>query len=123
MRHHKSLILGSALLWAFICVHPRSSAVQSQEPVRVTRQGDFIQHLQWSPDGKKFLFTRIHAGKMGLWTMNEDGTDLKPLLAKAAPPHFDGHWSPDGKQIVFVQDILQGTDGKLQLDVVNSDGS
>src|SRR6185369_6124724 len=58
-----------------------------------------------------------------LWTMNVDGTELKPLLAKAAQPHFDGYWSPDGKQIVFVYDILQGTDGKLQIDVVNADGT
>ena len=53
--------------------------------VRLTKDGDFKQHLQWSPDGKRFLLTRIHAGKMGLWVMNADGSDLKPLLHAAAP--------------------------------------
>jgi TolB protein len=91
--------------------------------VRLTKDGDFKQHLQWSPDGKKFLLTRIHAGKMGLWLMNADGSDFKPLLTPAPnTPHFDGHWSPDSKKIVYVHDILQGTDGKLQINTVNADG-
>jgi len=38
-------------------------------------------------------------------------------------PNFDAHWSPDGKKVVFVLDILQGTDGKLQIDTINSDGT
>src|SRR4051794_39768875 len=81
------------------------------EPVRVTRDGGFKQHLQWSPDGKRFLFTRIHEGRMALWTVNADGGDLKALLPEQKTPHFDGHWSPDSKKIVFVFDVLQGTDG------------
>src|SRR5712691_5942744 len=92
------------------------------EAVRLTRDADFKQHLQWSPDGKKFLFTRIHAGKMALWTMNADGSDTKRLLGQDTP-HFDGHWSPDSKKIVFVLDVLQGTDGKLQINTVNADGT
>src|ERR1700687_1810261 len=61
---------------------------QSPTPTKISSIRDFIQHLQWSPDGKKFLFTRIHAGKMGLWTMDVGGTELKQLLAKHAQPHF-----------------------------------
>ena len=79
---------------------------------RLTHDGDYKQHLAWSPDGKKFLFTRLHRGKMGLWTMNADGTELKRLLS-VDTPHFDGHWSPDSKRILYVYDVLQGTDGKL----------
>ena len=100
-----------------------TSAASGAEPVRVTRDGSFKQHLQWSPDSKKFLLTRIHQGKMGLWTLNADGSDLKPLLAAQTTPHFDGHWSADSKRIVFVLDVLQGTDGKLQINTVNADGS
>src|SRR5437868_548936 len=90
---------------------------------RLTKDGDFKQHLQWSPDGKRFLLTRIHEGKMSLWTLNADGSDFKKLLnGDANTVHFDGHWSPDGKQIVFVLDALKGTDGNLQINTVNADG-
>ena len=60
---------------------------------------------------------------MGLWVMNADGSDLKPLL-KPDPntPHFDGCWSPDGKRVAFVLDLVHGTDGALQIDTVNTDG-
>jgi len=27
---------------------------------RVSKLGDFLQYLSWSPDCKRFLFTRIH---------------------------------------------------------------
>jgi len=100
------------------------SAAAEPAVVRLTRDGGFKQHLSWSPDGKRFLLTRIHEGKMALWTMNADGTEMKPLLQ--AMPNiltFDGHWSPDSKRIVFVLNTLQGTDGKLQINTVNADGS
>src|SRR6266849_6371468 len=93
------------------------------EPTRLTRDGDFKQHLHWSPDGKRFLFTRIYAGKMGLWTMNADGSEVKRLFHHDEGPDFDGHWSPDGKRIDFVYDQLQGTDGKLHLYTINADGT
>jgi TolB protein len=90
-------------------------------PVCVSKiDGDFIQQLSWSPDGKKFLFTRIHKGKVGLWTMNVDGSELKALLPKETMPHFDGHWSADSKRIIFIYDKL---DGKLRIDVINADGT
>jgi TolB protein len=100
---------------------PTVSAAQAIPITRGNR--DFLQHLCWSPDGSKFLVTRIHAGKMGLWTVSRDGKDWKRLLGENEQPHFDGHWSPDGKKIVFVYDVLRGTDGNLQIDVMNADGS
>jgi TolB protein len=97
---------------------------QNPEPACVSKiGGDFLQHLQWSPDGKKFLFTRLQGKTMALWTMNVDGTDLRRLLPNENAPHFDGCWSPDSQKIAFVQDRLKGTDGELQIDVVNADGS
>jgi TolB protein len=102
---------------------PRAAAPPRPRVVRLTHDGTFKQHLCWSPDGKRFLLTRIHRGKMGLWVMNADGTRLKPFLdPDPKTPHFDGHWSPDGKKVVYVLDVLHGTDGKLQINVANSDG-
>src|SRR5207253_901681 len=78
----------------------------TDKPKRLMKMSGYLQHLQWSPDGKKFLFTRSNfGGKMGLWTVNIDGTELTQLLPKAPVPQFDGHWSPDSKRILFVYDI------------------
>src|SRR5438093_6196360 len=118
------LVCGSILRLSsvFICVHLWLIAPQCTgeeiptKLVRLTKDGGFKQHLQWSPDGKRFLMTRIHEGKMALWTMNADGSDLKKFLnPEANTVHFDGHWSSDNKQIVFVLDALKGTDGNLQI--------
>jgi TolB protein len=128
MAIHARCLLGFSLT-VFVSVHlwfhlPPSHAQAQAKPQRVIKLTGFIQHLQWSPDGKKFLFTRSNfGGKMGLWTVNVDGSELTQLLPKAPGPCFDGHWSPDSKQIVFVYDILRGTDGQLQIDVMSADGS
>jgi TolB protein len=113
-----------AALSLLLVLCPEERGGEPPAVVRLTKDGDFKQHLQWSPDGKKLLLTRIHEGKMGLWVLSADGSSLKPLLAPPPDtPHFDGHWSPDGKKVVYVHDTLQGTDGKLQINTVNADGS
>lgn len=99
---------------------PAQSAIQ---PKKLTNNRDFLQHLSWSPDGKHFLVTRIHKGKMGLWTVTADGKEWKQVFPSNKEPHFDGHWFPDSKSIVFVFDKLQGTDGKLQIDTIQPDGN
>ncbi len=99
------------------------ASVAAADPVRVTKDGTFKQHLHWSPDGKRFLLTRIHEGKMALWTMADDGTELKRLLPGHTMPDFDGSWSADGKRIVYVYDTLQNTDGKLQINTCAADGA
>lgn len=109
-------------LLALVAAASPSSCVET-EPVRLTTDGSFKQHLQWSPDGKQLLLTRIHLGKMALWVMATDGSAMKRLLPELDQPHFDGHWSRDGKRIAYVHDQLQGTDGKLSIRTCASDGS
>ncbi len=98
-------------------------ALAAADPARVTADGGFKQHLQWSPDGKAFLLTRIHEGKMAVWTMTAEGKDAKRLLPNHMMPHFDGCWTADGKRIAYVFDELQGTDGKLRIHHCAADGS
>ena len=97
--------------------------VVAGEPSRLTTDGSFKQHLKWSPDGKTLLFTRIRQGKMALWTMPAEGGEMKRLIPEHKEPHFDGHFSSDGKSIVYVYDQLQGTDGKLRINVCAADGT
>jgi TolB protein len=110
-------------LLALLCVPFVPACSLCAEPVRLTTDGSFKQHLQWSPDGKTLLFTRIHEGKMALWTMPADGGEMKRLLPEHKEPHFDGHFSSDGKRIVYVYDNLQGTDGHLRINTCAADGS
>jgi TolB protein len=105
---------------------PRVRADVAAAPtiVRLTHDGSFKQHLHYSPDGERLLFTRIWKGKMALWTMKADGSYLRPLLdPDPKTPHFDGHFSADGKRVAYVHDILQGTDGKLQINTCAADGT
>jgi len=96
-----------------------------QEPQRLAGESPgWKGHLRWSPDGKQFLFTRIHQGRMELAVQPAEGGDAVALV-KPAPglPHFDGHYAPDGQKIAYVHDILQGTDGKLQINACKADGT
>ena len=114
---------------AMICSIVGGAVYQLQEGpsqlVKVTNDGSFKSHLVWSPDGKKLLFTRIHQGKMEICTVKAEKSSEVVALVIPSPntPHFDGHWSADGKSIAYVHDILQGTDGKLQINEVLADGT
>jgi len=55
----------------FLLLLPTAAA--ALEPRPAAQVGDFIQHLSWSPDGKSFLVSRIHKGKLGLWTIGTGG--------------------------------------------------
>ena len=64
------------------------------KPTRLMKLSGFVQHLQWSPDGKKFPFTRGNfGGKMGLWTVHIDGTELTSLLLHQ-PDLISRYFSP-----------------------------
>lgn len=120
----RSLLLCCAALFSLPSCALRARCGENALPVRLTTDGSFKQHLQWSPDGKTLLFTRIHEGKMALWLLPSDGKgEAKRLLPNHTEPHFDGHFSPDGKRIVYVYDKLEGTDGKLRINACAADGS
>jgi Tol biopolymer transport system component len=62
---------------------------------------DYDNLPDWSPDGKKILFTRKHDGNnFDIFTISPDGKELTQLTTM---PTNDAHavWSTDGKQIMW----------------------
>ncbi|MBT9544336.1 MAG: PD40 domain-containing protein [Candidatus Sericytochromatia bacterium] len=79
----------------------RTGANQSVYPVPFP-----VRHIQVSPDGNKLLFTGTDPTQNPirdhLYTINKDGTGLTTLTQGRLGEHYWGKWSPDGSQIVYV---------------------
>ncbi|MEZ4672578.1 MAG: RHS repeat-associated core domain-containing protein [Anaerolineae bacterium] len=80
----------------------------------------------WSPDGSKIVFMSVRTGLNDLHTMNADGSTVQRLstLTNASDnqilyPDFPA-WSPDGGQIAF---RYQALNGKFAIGVLNADGT
>ena len=84
---------------------------------------DGAQYPSWSPDGKKIAYCAGDSLRHDwhVWVMNADGSGKVQLTERRAhggTPQYNmwPSWSPDGKQIVFV-------DPSGNLIVMNADGS
>ena len=90
---------------------------------RLTTDGNFKEHPAWSPDGSLIAFTVYLKGKVGLVAMAPGAAEWKHITPLDENPEREPAWSPDGKRILFVHDSLSGTDGQLELHLMNADGS
>ena len=68
-----------------------------------------------SPDGRTIAYV---VPNQGVWLMNIDGTNRRPLTRDASAPKavLQPSWSPNGKQLVFAG-------GEWSLYVINADGT
>jgi hypothetical protein len=73
---------------------------------------------EWSPDGKKIVFSSHKQGNNDIYVMGADGSNVVKLTTS---PAHDMHpaWAFDGKKILFSSD----RDGNPEIYVMEADGS
>lgn len=59
----------------------------------------FEMQPQFSPDGKRIVFTSDRGGGDNIWTMNVDGSDKQQLTKESFRLLNEPSWSPDGRFI------------------------
>ena len=77
-------------------------------PLRhVTRIGGEVEHLDWSPNGRRIVLTHLTGPwwepAADVWSVKPDGTGLRSI---STTPEFDltPAWSPDGSRVALYSD-------------------
>jgi len=103
---------------------PAATATSCSESVEwqtqaSTRNPQLEQPADWSPDGKRILFTRFYlAGGSDVFVIDVDGSPVR-RLTRAPGEDTAAAWSPDGSKIVFTSERT----GRPQVFVMDADGS
>lgn len=91
-----------------------------------------LNYVQFRPpDGRELLYRALVDNKWGLFRMDADGKNVRPVVPATVPAEMDATfasaaYSADGSRIFFNQytaDASFGDPGCCQLFVVNADGS
>jgi len=75
---------------------------------------------QFSPDGRRVVFTSARSGETQIWLADADGSSPKQLTH--GPGGWRGwpRWSPDGRQIAY--DAAQSESGRFDVWTVDAEG-
>ena len=103
------------------CAMPLAATVVAQpRPLSIPYQftHSVNDSLAFAPDGERYVYIAVVAGREQLFTANADGSDPRQVTHGDAD-HEDPDWSPDGRRIAYVH--MQG-DAQV-IHVMNADGS
>ncbi len=70
------------------------------DALALTAENNYIEQLDFSPDGEWIAFDSNRRGNMDIWIMRKDGSKLRQLTTNQAHDWYP-QWSPDGKKILF----------------------
>lgn len=102
------------------------SPLQPVGLVRLTHDGLEKYRPSWAPDGRRLLFGRRDGDGSHIWqyVLDLNGSpSTSRRLTDRKEPEYDGAFAPDGKRALFVAITLSGTQGNLDIAVINSDGT
>lgn len=98
----------------------------SPSPRRLTTDGLDKQRPSWSSDGRRLLFARHEADGSRIWLYWLDPEDPQGVLRRLTDrktPEYNAEVSPDGKRVLYVAITLSSTQGNLDIEVINADGT
>src|SRR5262245_29143549 len=90
--------------------------IGSREAVQLTDGPGYDSEPDWSPDGKRILYTSYRNDALELWVLDLASGASRPLVANGAV-NLDARWSPDGSRVAFVSTSFQGRFHVFVLDV------
>jgi Tol biopolymer transport system component len=93
-------------------------------PVRLTNQPMYDDFPDWSPDGRRILFSRQWSHDFGIFVMDADGSNLVQLT-RTGWRDGEPRWSPNGQKIAFLSNRggpMIGH-GPMRLHLMDADGS
>lgn len=104
-------------------------SAEGGEEWQLTRNADFNDGPEYSPDGKHIWFNSTRSGLMQCWRMNRDGSEPQQMTHTRRNNWFP-HVSPDGRQVMYLSYSEAGLDPKehlpnmqVQLRLMDADGS
>jgi serine/threonine-protein kinase len=70
---------------------------------RLTRDA-YNNRPEWSPDGRRVMYTSSRAPRNGLWWQPADGSADPTMLLHGTNPIREGVFTPDGRSVVYRED-------------------
>jgi Tol biopolymer transport system component/predicted Ser/Thr protein kinase len=70
-------------------------------PVRLISSTRHDLSPQYSPDGRRIVFSSNRSGSMEIWLCDSEGLNASQLTNFGGPPTGSPRWSPDGRWIAF----------------------
>ena len=89
---------GDTNIWRLPLRESGSGAAAATRLISSTR---YDNNPQYSPDGKRIVFSSSRTGTYGNWLSDADGSNAAPLFLKEGALSGTPRWSPDGRRIAF----------------------
>jgi Tol biopolymer transport system component/DNA-binding winged helix-turn-helix (wHTH) protein len=91
---------------------------QTSHPAKFSSSTFIDAEAQFSPDGKRVVFSSNRSGSDEIWVCDSNGSNAIALTSFGGPQLGSPRWSPDGKRIAFDANI----EGQFDIQIINADG-